>query len=115
MVFPAPLSSCRSASHDFTHMVHSLRLRLVLEWHLVELREVLLDLHLAQEIRAAEAEFIRSEGLVSTRKNHLMADEVDLGATCLGARFLETRCDRWLDALWAHVLLKLQPLHIVFL
>ena len=91
-------------------MVHSLRLRLVLEWHLVELREVLLDLHLAQEIRAAEAEFIRSEGLVRTRKNHLMADEVDLGA-----RFLETRCDRWLDALWAHVLLKLQPLHIVFL
>ena len=69
-----------------------------------------MDLHLAQEIRAAEAEFIRSEGLVSTRKNHLMADEVDLGA-----RFLETRCDRWLDALRAHVLLKLQPLHIVFL
>ena len=39
-----------------------------------------------------------------------MVDEVDLGA-----RFLETRCDRRLDALWAHVLLELQPLLIVLI
>ena len=81
----------------------------VLEWHSVEFGEVLLDLKLAQEGRAAEADLIWSKGLVSTRKNHFMANKVDRGA-----RFLETRCDCWLDALWAQILLKLQSFLIVF-
>ena len=37
-----------------------------------------------------------------------MVDEVDLGA-----RFLETRCDRRLDALRTHILFELDPLLIL--
>ena len=39
-----------------------------------------------------------------------MANKVDLGAW-----FLETRCNRRLDALRAHILLKLQSLLVVFM
>ena len=90
-------------------MVHSFWLCLVFKWHLVELCEVFLDLKLAEEGIASEGELVWSQRLVSTCKNHLMADKVDLGA-----RFLETRCDRWLDTLRAHILLKLQALLVVF-
>lgn len=108
MVFLAPLTACLPILHPLPHVVHRVRQGLVFEWHLVKLAEILLDLVLAEVLRGAETQLVRTHWLRRAGQDHLVADEVDALP-----RFFESGGDRWLDALGAHVLLEVESLLVV--
>mmetsp|Transcript_25964 Transcript_25964/g.32329 ORF Transcript_25964/g.32329 Transcript_25964/m.32329 type:complete len:204 (+) Transcript_25964:48-659(+) len=108
VVLSAPLASRAVIHHDFAHVVRRVRHLVVFERHPVKLAHVLLNLVLSQVLRAAEAGLITFQGHIRSRKNHFVADEV-----LLLTRFLKATRDCRLDALWAHILLKIEPLLVV--
>lgn len=89
-------------------MVDRVRHRLLLEGHLVELAEVLLDLMLAQVGRRAEPHLVLLHRLRGPGQDHFVVHEFDALT-----RLLETGRDRWLDTLRAQVLLKFKSFLVV--
>ena len=89
-------------------MIDSVGHRVVLEWHLVQFTEILLDLVLAEEVIATEAHLVGGERHGCSCQSHGVTDEF-----LRLSRFLETRCDGWFDTLGAEILLEVKSALVV--